>query len=25
VVVIAIWVLKAFGMWGQITSYRFVH
>ena len=25
VVVVAIWVLKAFGMWGQVTSYRFTH
>jgi hypothetical protein len=23
VVVVAIWVLKAVGMWGQITSYKF--
>jgi thiol:disulfide interchange protein len=25
VVVVAVWVLKAFGMWGQVTSYRFTH
>ena len=25
VVVVAIWVLKAFGVWGQVTSYRFTH
>lgn len=23
VVVVAVWVLQAFGMWGQITSYKF--
>ena len=23
VIAVAIWVLKAFGMWSQITSYRF--
>ena len=22
VVVVAVWVLQAFGLWGQITSYR---
>jgi hypothetical protein len=25
VVTVAIWVLKAVGMWGRITSYRFVN
>jgi predicted membrane protein len=25
VVVVAIWVLKAVGMWGRITSYRFLN
>ena len=25
VVAVAIWVLKAVGMWGQVTSYRFVN
>jgi hypothetical protein len=25
VVVVAIWVLQAVGMWGHITSYRFVN
>jgi hypothetical protein len=25
VIVVAIWVLRAFGMWGHITSYRFVN
>ena len=25
VVAVAIWVLQAVGMWGQITSYRFTH
>jgi hypothetical protein len=25
VVAVAIWVLKAVGMWGRITSYKFVN
>jgi hypothetical protein len=25
VVAVAVWVLKAVGMWGQVTSYRFVN
>jgi thiol:disulfide interchange protein len=25
VVAVAIWVLQAFGMWGRVTSYRFVN
>ena len=25
VVAVAIWVLRAVGMWGRITSYRFVN
>jgi predicted membrane protein len=25
VIAVAVWVLKAVGMWGRITSYRFVH
>jgi len=25
VIAVAVWVLKAVGMWGQVTSYRFVH
>jgi hypothetical protein len=25
VVVVAIWVLKAVGLWGSITSYKFVN
>jgi predicted membrane protein len=25
VVTVAIWVLKAVGMWGRVTSYRFVN
>jgi len=25
VVAVAIWVLQAVGMWGQVTSYRFTH
>jgi len=25
VVAVAIWVLQAVGMWGRVTSYRFMH
>ena len=25
VVAVAVWVLQAVGMWGQVTSYRFTH
>ena len=25
VVVVGVWVLKAFGLWGQVTSYKFLH
>ncbi len=25
VVAIGVWVLKAVGMWGSVTSYRFTH
>ena len=25
VVAVAIWVLQAIGMWGRVTSYRFMH
>jgi hypothetical protein len=23
-IAVAVWLLKAFGMWGQVTSYRFM-
>ncbi len=25
VVAVAVWVLQAFGLWGRVTSYRFMH
>jgi hypothetical protein len=25
VIAVAIWVLRAFGLWGRITNYRFVN
>ncbi len=25
VIVAAVWVLQVFGLWGHVTSYRFVH
>ena len=25
VIAVAVWVLKAVGMWGRVTSYRFMH
>ena len=25
VIVAVVWVLQVFGLWGQVTSYRFVH
>ena len=25
VVAVVVWVLQAVGMWGQVTSYRFMH
>ena len=25
VVAVSVWVLQAFGLWGNITSYRFTH
>jgi hypothetical protein len=25
VVAAAVWVLQAFGLWGRVTSYRFMH
>ena len=25
VIAVAIWVLQAVGMWGRVTSYRFMH
>ena len=25
VIVSVVWVLQVFGLWGQVTSYRFVH
>ena len=25
VVAVAVWVLQAFGLWGRVTSYRFVN
>ena len=25
VIAAAVWVLQAFGLWGRVTSYKFVH
>ncbi len=25
VVAVGVWVLQAFGLWGRVTSYRFMH
>ena len=25
VIAVAVWVLKAVGMWGRVTNYRFMH
>lgn len=25
VVAVGVWVLQAFGLWGQVSSYRFMH
>jgi len=25
VIAVAVWVLQAFGLWGRVTSYRFMH
>lgn len=25
VIAVVVWVLQAFGLWGRVTSYRFMH